>query len=419
MINITHKLFDIGLYPLSLYARRVAGTVVLLFLARYLSVYEYGLFSSYRTIATFWLMFASLGYAEYILVSSNKRVREVQLKISLFVTNAFLVLFLLIFGIICSVAQLKYLFILVAIRQFLDGTFWGLMLPYFQATKKFELISYINIFYSCTTIIIATICYIYHLSLITFLWLGILLGIVNFIQVSLYSKVNYFFPLIYTKKLVKKLDKALFAYIGVCILGYLYTQIPSLYIATFVPKEQAALYFAAYTFANIIFLLLGAQSQKIIPDMMKNSIHNIKKILLRNGVVLSVLNIGIFICFIFLGKLFLKIVYSNPYYIQAYPFLLILTLSNLAFALVIICGTYITASNNQYLKLKMQGETLVLSILMLALLHPFKLYGAAYTYAITAIYLACRYVYTTRQLIQKKEKENVGNYTDLSVSKRK
>ena len=39
-----------NLYAFSLYARQAAGTLVLFIIARYLSVYDYGVFTSYKAI---------------------------------------------------------------------------------------------------------------------------------------------------------------------------------------------------------------------------------------------------------------------------------------------------------------------------------------------------------------------------------
>ena len=111
-------------YPISLYARQIAGTIVILFLGRYLSVYDYGLFSSYKTLATFWLLFANIGYNEYILVSSQNIIREVKLKISLFIINAILILLLIsFFSTFCNLES-NFLFILVLLRTFFDNIFY-------------------------------------------------------------------------------------------------------------------------------------------------------------------------------------------------------------------------------------------------------------------------------------------------------
>ena len=65
----------------------------------------------------------------------------------------------------------------------------------------------------------------------------------------------------------KMLDKSIFAYVGVTVAYYLYSQVSSLFVSTTQPKEEAALYFAAFTIANIVNLILNAQIAKIMPDL--------------------------------------------------------------------------------------------------------------------------------------------------------
>ena len=87
------KFIQNNLYAVSLYARQIAGTLVLFVIARYLSVYDYGLFSSYKTIASFILVFANMGFESYILVSSQNDLTKIKNKIVIFVSNAFFIMF--------------------------------------------------------------------------------------------------------------------------------------------------------------------------------------------------------------------------------------------------------------------------------------------------------------------------------------
>ena len=66
------------------------------------------------------------------------------------------------------------------------------------------------------------------------------------------------------------LDKSIFGYIGSTVSNYLYAETSSLYVATFLPKEQAALYFSAGTIAMIVGLLSAAQTQKMLPELIKS-----------------------------------------------------------------------------------------------------------------------------------------------------
>ncbi|MBR6163131.1 hypothetical protein IKQ26_04475 [bacterium] len=388
------------LYPISLYSRQIAGTIVLLLVTRMLSVHDYGLMRSYVAIVSFWLMFANLGYNEYILVSSKNVVREVQLKIGLFIINAILIMFLIGFGGMLSPLESKLIFILVLIRTFFDGTFFGIMLPYYQASHRFNLISWINIFYSVMTIIIALVSFLLHLSLAKFLFLGIILGLFNFLQCSFYAKINYFLVFRHLKDIFSKLDKSIFAYSGVSICYYLYNQLPSVYSSLFVSKEDAALFFSAFAIAGIIGLLISAQVQKIVPEMINASKDKIKSIINSNMKFILTINTVILVFFVFFGKFLLNLLYGKAYYMQAYPMLLILTFSNISIAIAAIYGAYITASGNQKMKIQMQAEAIVITVVSLLLFFKLGIYAATIAYLLSATHIGVRYIIKTRQILK-------------------
>ncbi len=392
-----------NLYPISLYARQIAGSLILFIIARYLSVYDFGLFSSYKNVAIFCFMFANLDYHNYILVSSKANVKEVQLKISLFLLNAISI------GIMIALVSTFFhldshiLFILVVIRTFFDGTFFSLILPYFQATKTFNTIAKINIIYAVCISTIAIISYIFKLSLYKFLLLNICLGLINFIQCSYFAKINYLLVFNHIKRFCKMLDKSIWAYIGVSIASFLYSQLSSLYVSTFLAKEQAALYFSAFTIASVVGILIAAQVQKMMPDLINNSIENIKLILKNNLKILLIITCGLFLFMLLFGKILLLVLYGQNYYGNAYPILLILMLGNICVAEACVYGAYITASGNQKKKIPMQLEATVLTILGLIILHKFGIYGAALSFLFAAIYISFRYTVFTLKLIKEKE----------------
>lgn len=404
MIDKIKNILKDQLYPVSLYSRQIAGTVVLLLITRMLSVYEFGLFKSYGAIVGFWLMFANLGYPEYILVSSQNVVREVQLKIGLFIYNAIFIAVFIGIGGFLSPIESKLIFILVLIRTFLDGTFFGIMLPYYQASKKFNLISWINIFYSVMTVLIAVISYLLHFSLTIFLILGIILGLFNFVQCSYYAKINYLLVIKHIKEIFNKLDKSVFAFSIAAICWYLYNQLPSVYASIFVSKEEAALYFSALAIASIIGLLLAAQVQKTVPEMINASVEKVKKLINYNLKFILTVNSLIFIFFAIFGKFLLNLIYGKAYYMQAYPILLILTLSNISIAIAAIYGAYITASGNQKMKIRMQAEAIAFTVFSLLIFHKFGIYAATIAYFLSATHIGIRYVFTTKKILKQQNK---------------
>lgn len=412
MIQKINNYIKNQLYTFSLYIRKAAGTVVLLIIARYLSVYDYGLFSSYKSIAAFLLIFANLGFADYILVSSKANIHEVKLKITLFLTYAIILVLLVLTGCYFYKFESKILFALILLRTFFDITFFALILPYFQATKRFNTIGIINIIYSFGTILIAIVSYNFKLSLLEFLVLSIILGGINLIHCSFYAKLNYTLLFNYPKRIILKLDKKILHFISVAIIAYLYNQVAPLFIATFVDKTQAALFFAAYTIANIVMLLISAQTQKMVPEMIKNTVSNIRKILYKNLRFIILVTSVLFLFMFIFGKLVLKLVYGQDYYMNGYWVLLILMLSNIALAESSIFGAHIVASNNVNKALPILLQTSGITILSLFILKNFGIYGAAISYFIASIYLAYKYtVYSNKLLKQQEQLENIKETT--------
>ena len=395
-----------NLYAASLYARQIAGTIVLFFIARYLSIYDYGLFSSYKNIAAFCFMFANMEFANYILVSSVANVKEVKLKISLFLLNAINIGILIILLSLFFKMDSHFLFALVVIRTFFDNTFFGLVLPYFQASRKFNTIGKINILYSLFVIFIAIFSYIFKLSLINFLLLNIGLGIVNFIQCTYYAKINYFMVFGHIQRFLAKLDKSIFGYIGSTVTDYLYAQTSSLYVAMFVSKEDAALYFAAVTICTVVSLITVAQTQKITPELIKSNYDDSVKILNLNIKYIMIILFTILIFIVLAGKQILVLLYGQEYYKNAYGILIIYFIARIFIANGGIWGTYLTAINQQPVKVKMKIETTLITIIGLIILHKFGIYGVTYALLISSIYVSIRYTLCSLNFL-KMQKEKV------------
>ena len=403
------EIFNKHLYPISLYARQVAGTVVLLVIARYLSVYDYGIFSSYKALCGFILTIACLGYNEYILVSTQKNIENISQKITLFLSNALIILLCAALISLFSPLELHLIFILVLLRTFFDTTFFALILPYFQASNSLSAIAKINIIYSLLVVFITALSYIFKLSLLKFLLLSCIIGLINFVHCSKYTKTKYIDfikqPLFY----LKLLDKSILGYIGVIIAFLLYSQIPSLFVSTNLEKEDAALYFSAFTIASIIGLLITAQNQKIVPEMIKASCEKVQLLIKHNFKFIMTINTLIFIIFLLFGKNILTLIYGQDYYGNGYYLLLIFTISNISLALANIFGAYITASGNQHLKIKYQILAIVISILTLLLTYKYGIYSAALAYLLSSSYIGIAYMQKTKQLLNTNIKENTWN----------
>lgn len=387
------KIFKENLYTFSLYTRQIASTIVLLLIAKYLSIYDFGLFSSYKNIAVFCLLFADLEFSNYILVSSKANIKEVKLKISLFLLNAIFLVMIISFSSIFFKLDNHILFFLVLLRTFFDTTFFGLILPYFQATRKLNTIAKINIIYNICMSLVAIVAYVLKLSLAKFLLLNIGIGVINFLQCSYYAKINYFLVLTYIKRFFKMLDSSIWGYIGSTLTNYMYSQIPSLYVAIFLPKTEAALYFAAYTIASLVNLFSAAQAQKMLPEMINASSKDIKELLRKNLILIWTVLTGVLVFFIIFGKPILNLLYSKAYYTNSYPILILSIISNIFIANGVIFGAYMTAIQRQGAKIRMKLETSVITIIGLCLLYKYGIYGAVTSFFISSIYVTIRYAH--------------------------
>ena len=212
------------------------------------------------------------------------------------------------------------------------------------------------------------------------------------------------------KRFCKMLDKGIFAYVGSTIANVLYSQISSLYVATYLLKEQAALYFSALTISSIIWLLVNAQAQKMLPELINTSIYEIKTIIKRDLIFILSITGGVFIFMVLFGKILLQLLYGKIYYVEAYPILLILMFGNICVSEAGVFGVYITASGNQKQKIPMQLEASAITIISLFTLHNSGIYGAAISYLLAAIYTGFRYTTFTLKLIKEQNiKENTWN----------
>ena len=406
---IVQKILKNNFYAISLYARQIAGTLVLFLIARYLTVYDYGLFTSYKTLSVFILVLANMGYESYILVSSQNNVAKVKQKIALFMLNAITIVALVLLGLPFSFVGVKLLFALVFIRTFLDGTFFALILPYFQASRKLKIISIINIIYAIAIMGIAILSYLFKLSIIKFLLLNIFLGVINFIQCSIYSKIPYLQILKHLKLSIKLLDKSLLSYMLINICFILYSQIQGVFVSTQVNKELAALYFAANTIACIVMLLIGAQTQKLMPEFIDIKQDMAEKFLKNEVKKMNYITFSILVFFIVAGKFVLTLLYGQKIYANAYFILLILSTANIFYGMGKIYITYIMAKNNTNIILKMQVVSIIISIIVLGITHKYGIYSAALAYFLSAVYIGMVYMQTTKQLLKNNIKENLCN----------
>ncbi len=395
------KLISNNLYAFSLYSRKIASALGVFFIARYLSVYNYGIYSSYTSIATYILLLANLGYNEYILVSANNETKLVKIKQIFFISLA---IFITIFYSVLSLffpLEKHFIFILVLLKCFFDGTFFMLVLPYFQSSDKLKEIGIINICYSFFAIFIALLALLFKFSLEKYLILYVILGIINFIQCSFYIKINYFKVFKLFKNIKKIIDKRILNYTTVTALFLTREAMPALIVSTVFPKETAALFFASYNIATIPSLFATAQLQQILPEMINKSKQEVIKIMKKGALTIFYINLAVVIFLFVFGKSLLIFVYNKDYYISGFPILILLSIITMFSGVSGVLGTYITASGNQKFKQRCQIEAFILSVISLAVLYRYGIYAILSFFFIIMAYFIPRYGFFIKKHLDK------------------
>ena len=195
--------------------------------------------------------------------------------------------------------------------------------------------------------------------------------------------------------------------INICFI--LYSQIQGVFVSTQVNKELAALYFAANTIACIVMLLIGAQTQKLMPEFIDIKQDMAEKFLKNEVKKMNYITFSILAFFIVAGKFVLTLLYGQKIYANAYFILLILSTANIFYGMGKIYITYIMAKNNTNIILKMQVVSIVISIIVLGITHKYGIYSAALAYFLSAVYIGMAYMQTTKQLLKNNIKENTWN----------
>ena len=118
--------------------------------------------------------------------------------------------------------------------------------------------------------------------------------------------------------------------------------------------------------------------------------------------------------FLIFGKLLLKLLYGQDYYLNAYPILILFIIANIFTAVGEVYGVYITSSNNEKYKVLIRFQAGLITLVSLALLRKFGIYGATISFLLTSICLAILHINKSLQLLKQQEqqeniKENLWN----------
>lgn len=360
--------FKDNLYGVSLYCKKTADVLALFFVVRFLSVYEYGLYSSYVAIAGWFLLPTVMGYGEYILVSENKDRAKTAAKCALFIIMACGLLVAECGFVAVYPIEMKLIFTLVLLRLFFEGITGVLILPYCQAVNKFHLISTVNMVYSAGMVVCAALTYIMGWGLAAFLTMLIGLGAAGFVILSVVAGINYIDALRHFKSNIKTVDRKIVPYIASYILGFLSGQVPILFVAMTAPREQAALFFAALAVVSVLHIIFAARVAKMTPEFMGEDWAESKARIKRNILFLGTATVGFLLMILIIGKWLILMFYGKEYYLQALPLIYIWIGATFFAVISNPLYAYLTARGKMQNIVKVRiGEIIACTLLVFAL----------------------------------------------------
>ena len=146
----------------------------------------------------------------------------------------------------------------------------------------------------------------------------------------------------------------------------------------------------------------------MIPDMIKVSTERIRQVLKHNLFFMMGVNVLLLIVFAFWGKDILVLLYSKEYYANAYPYLILLTIGNIAVSFASVFGAYMTASGHQDIKLKTMTVAGFITLCAIAVCHRFGLYAAVIAYIVSASFMGAVYFINGIKILNQQKLEELG-----------
>lgn len=368
--------------------------MLVVLLARSITTFEFGMYSSIINILSLLLIITNFGFSEFILVNSNTLEKLKDNSSKLIQYSASLAVSLIIIGGLFYI-EYFFLFVLLGLKIFIEGTFMQVLLSVYQVRNDINKIAYINILVSILTTLAIIISYILKFDIY-----GIIISatLVNLIFVALnFRYIKPKFKLFYFNQSVIISSFKELKYYGVSMITvpfYMFT--PGFVGAIILSKTDLSIYQVAFSISSLLIVVLTSYIQTVLPRFISISNEkNIRKFKeLLNSTILRVLifNILVLITFYFSGKYLLNLVYNDSFYVQSYPYLLILISANMLQAIAGVLGIFFTVNKLQREKYNIQIEFIILSwILSLTLTHFFSILGLACSFIILYGYVLFRY----------------------------
>jgi len=387
-------------YTISILLRRISNFVLNIFIARLVTLQEFGEYSQFTILVTYLLLITEFGYSEYILVKSKKENNLDFLLTNL--TLVSIVTFILI-GIILFFFNNSLLLLLVLVKVYLDVYLNKLVLTYYQFEQKLSIYSKINIAYSFVIFSFIFLLQYFNLSIENIIMsIDLLLSVT---LLFLIVKTNIYIKLFSFTKLFPYINKDFAYYALSSITIPIYMQLPIFIMTFFILKEQIAIFYLSYTISSVMLLISISINQQCLPKLIHNKNRSFYSQIKQPMLLLISFNILAFVIFYFYGEVILTTILNKPEYIESNKYILFLMISNIFQSASGLIALYLISNGFMKQKLRIHIELITISIVLSLILIPlFKLYGTAYTYILLYIVAFIRYLIFVLNSKLKKDK---------------
>lgn len=381
------------MFTISNLLKRGANYLLMVFLARTLSVSLIGSYSAYINVIGVILLITNFGFSEYVLVNSgNEVLRKKNASIFLQISTLLFFIILLV-SFVIPLNDLR-LAVLVLIKIFLETSIYNILLAYYQVEDKIKVMSITNIISGSSVIVISIIFYFHNYEIYTYLFFINIIYLVIVTFHFLKIKLN-FLSITEIRSFLKTIFLDL-KYYGIAMITIpVYMMAPTVIGSFLLKPEVLAQYQIAFSIANILLLVSVSLLQEGYVRFIacQHSILKLTKELKKTGLKIILINLFFLILFIVFGEELILLVYKKEEYLNAYYPLLILLFSNMIFMFASIAAVIMVILKLQKEKAKYHIEFIFISIFFgLLLTYIYGIYGLASSYIILYSYSTIRYV---------------------------
>uniref|UniRef100_UPI0040490562 oligosaccharide flippase family protein n=1 Tax=Flavobacterium sp. TaxID=239 RepID=UPI0040490562 len=373
--------------------KRGANYLLMVLLARSVSITMIGTYSAYINVIGIILLITNFGFSEFLLVNSeNEKLRKKNTSIFLEI-SIIIFLILILSSLLIPIKDLK-LVLLTLCKIFLDTSIYNILLSYYQTDGLIKKITLSNVLSGLGVITISSALYLFDKSI----YLYLLLINCLYILVFLIHIYHNDFKIYSLKKIISYIKEKFSSlkYYGITMITIpIYMMAPTVIGSFILPPEIIAQYQIAFSISNILLLisvsLLQVEYVKFLQN--QNDIVKLTKLLKLTSLKILSVNFIILVFFIIFGKDLLLFVYKNPLYIEAYTPLIILLIGNIIFMFASVSAVLMVIRKLQKLKAKYHIEFIIVSIVFgFIMTYTFGIYGLTSSYIILYTYSTFRYL---------------------------